>query len=106
MSGRENFAVGGGGVSECTEGPWEVDDPGESGRGMVEGILIIAENAPVGEKCVAECHSPTRAVADARLIAAAPDLLEACERALQYPTAGHTRTALRKAIARAKGETP
>ena len=68
-------------MSKHTPGPWIADAQDfESGPAMVDGTLIIAEGAPAGEKCVAECHSPTRMDADARLIAAAPDLLSAMER--------------------------
>lgn len=70
-------------MSEHTPGPWVIDAPEpESGLAMVEGTLILANGAPEGEKCVAECHSPTRMDADARLIAETPALLKVAEQAL------------------------
>jgi hypothetical protein len=51
-----------------TPGPWEVDDPGEGTVGMGEGLTIISQNEGTWP-LVAECLSPSRQEADARLIA-------------------------------------
>ena len=83
-----------------TPGPWEAsgDSIYRAGR-----IGVIADR-------VAYCHCGEylREVADARLIAAAPDLLEALEAALAYLVmagtdhAEPTRATIREAIAKAR----
>lgn len=96
-------------MSEHTPGPWtaEPQDP-EGPLAMVEGTLIVAMRAPVGERVVAECGSPTRMEADARLIAAAPDLLEAAKAIIAgwdqtgAPLPGTWNHPLRAAIAKAE----
>lgn len=69
-----------------TPGPWKICIPMNPDRAYGIEAHDDAEG-PDGEatQCVAEiCDgSPEVAVADARLIAAAPDLFAACEQALQ-----------------------
>jgi hypothetical protein len=97
-----------------TPGPWPVDQSGDGkryiiGKGLVEGpngyevAEVYADDAPYAE---------TRA--NARLIAAAPDLYEALEAILQTVDAQYAsgirwdpaqRDAARKALAKANGET-
>jgi hypothetical protein len=99
-------------MNKHTPGPWKsVHDPHYPGMMVVEGpempITIITSAIGVDFK------SYVRRVANAHLIAAAPDLLaalEACESAMQscmadfnqYDQAAYD--AARAAIARAKGE--
>ena len=85
-----------------TEGEWENDGLEISVRGR--GVIA---NCPTTKKGgVMEC------IANARLIAAAPDLYEACKGMLEgigltgyYPAAGKTKTdAIRQAVAKAEGK--
>lgn len=63
-----------------TPGPWKI-----AGHGNGAGILEI--HAP-SQRAV--CGVMQGSLADARLIAAAPELLEACERARIFCAHGHT----------------
>ncbi len=79
-----------------TPGPWRV---GDAGRTIFQ---------PVGIKAVAYCDKTENFRANARLIAAAPDLLEALERILGAARGTmdevRARHEARAAIAKAKGE--
>lgn len=103
-------------MSEHTPGPWKIFD----GWGSSQHDPIIVDSIPdVGGKCVANCicHiSATNddAAANARLIASAPDLLDALSEVIEW-IAGwdpnftldrewpQTREKVRAAIAKAKG---
>jgi hypothetical protein len=110
-----------------TPGPWEVADYEECRRvrGKINDSRPIAVN--VGSYVLATVwdpativHSDERCRANARLIAAAPDLLEVCERIddlMETPEACPDETitlevsvadlvAVRNAIRKARGETP
>jgi len=95
-----------------TAGPWYYrDTPNDPDI----AFTVLWQHAPVAEVYsanIAEC-SPASAEANARLIASAPDLLEACQEALAY--CEHLKSSmfgvepshadnLRAAIARATGE--
>ena len=96
-----------------TPGPWHLEWDADRESFMVydappdengEVFLTIAE-VHVGERVSNQCHQP----ANARLIAAAPDLLEACEELLIYlgdwdDTENETCVAARRAIAKARGQ--
>ena len=101
-----------------TPGPWEAvldEDPRGQPTGMYRGLVAICEKGERYLAVVAACGEVDRSqwVDNCRLIAAAPDLLAACERALdllgviedQY-RCGDTRTTaiLRAGIAKARGE--
>lgn len=91
-------------MSEFTKGPWHV---GANGT-----IIYAADNYAVANAIVFHGHHEGQMEANAQLIAAAPDLLEALESALPYLTmnqkaAGPTRQAhiayCLSAIKKAKG---
>lgn len=87
-------------TTKHTPGPWRFNPVGEV-RGA-DWNVVICDTYGNGDDDVAD--------ADARLIAAAPDLLAACEMALldmrYYATVhGESITAIEAAIAKAKGET-
>jgi hypothetical protein len=87
-------------MSKHTPGPWVLD------QGVSSKVMLIdskATNGAVGE--IVDCRNP----ADARLIAAAPDLLEALKYVLEddglIPRAtAKTRAVVHAAIAKATGE--
>jgi hypothetical protein len=95
-------------MSNPTPGPWRVKI--KSGR-----ACVIADKAP-GEyrsgfqyKLVAQCGTTNQKEANAVLIAAAPDLLEAAEAILARASATDhdpAITDLRNAVAKARGTTP
>ena len=77
-----------------TPGPWHVVE--DTGEYMVDSLLhnIV----------VCSTHPPQHA-ANARLVAAAPELLMACEEALEHVLEGSTcHDFISAAIAKAKGE--
>lgn len=62
---------------------WTLEDPGETGLGMVEGIMVFDDMAPEGEKLVAEVFRADWAPAIAalpRTLAINTALLEALEK--------------------------
>ena len=88
-------------------GPWRVADGGFDDR------VLDASNALVAGACdTADGKRHTGPWANARLIAAAPELLEACEEALAALTTDEgqgipgPRSFLRQVIAQARGEQP
>ena len=94
-----------------TPGPWVVGE-----KKNVSGILNIEILGEHGYSLVANCYGTTTGLADwyagarhvndnARLIAAAPDLLEALQLALPYVRNDNTASVMRAAIAKATGET-
>jgi hypothetical protein len=98
-----------------TKGPWRFDGPAFGFGALVEagnGAFIFG----IAAGDAAERRSEDECTANAALLAASPDLLEALERALPYvddaandcrdtpSEAGHILDAARAAIARAKGE--
>lgn len=66
-------------MSAHTPGPWEVGDLDRNGQRVVRGEMEVAT-------CWHHCLGPLEPVmeANARLIAAAPDGLEAVERCLEH----------------------
>lgn len=85
-------------MGEHTPGPWSWDYCPKVYQGDAEeGRLEIADVDP-------HCDLFLKtAIANARLMAEAPDLLAACENLLREPTTTHRREA-RAVIAKAKGE--
>lgn len=71
-----------------TPGPWRVDPRHCCDVETLSGVQITAalSEAEVGEEwqIIGPCPSLDEAEANARLIAAAPDLLEALKRTLEY----------------------
>ena len=83
-------------MSKHTPGPWEA----HTSRYLKFATVVIAD---VAHEIRSECSE-----ADARLISAAPELLEALQmvaRSSFLPTVGTTRAAVEAAIAKATGET-
>lgn len=93
-------------TTKHTPGPWMVGYGEAVGIGEIYGVGIDTEPdwTPV---CMLSLSEKVNEVdeANARLIAAAPDLLEACETALYVINANayRTRDTLRAAIAKATG---
>lgn len=96
-----------------TQGPWHfTNEPNaKRARGKFLTVLPVGDTVPV---CDVNRHRGPESEANARLIAAAPELLEACEDALAatvnestYPDgpciAKEIRDLMRAAIAKAKG---
>jgi hypothetical protein len=88
--------------TEHTVAPWRIYD-------RTGDICIQADDAGGVTVATIDCEYPEdriAALADARLIAAAPDLLEACQMAMPHHQGGHSAVgaALRTAIAKATGE--
>lgn len=87
-----------------TPGPWATDDANDAprdvmshgGRGLVATAYVILRGGE--EECPIAC-------ANARLIAAAPELLEACKNALEFSDGGYRwlNDMLRAAISKAEG---
>ena len=99
-------------MSNHTPGPWRVEHSTAKGY-LYMSYLYSDEHhiISVGGSSISKGENK----ANARLIAAAPDLLAACEAVWQscdregrimLPSNGTTITALRAAIAKAKGTTP
>lgn len=89
-----------------TKGPWEVVVAGgERGKTTIAHSAQFAIISGAGDERDIETK-----VADAFLIAAAPDLLEALEELLAHATfagiASHYEMAARSAIAKAEGKNP
>lgn len=103
-----------------TPGPWRVDANKTLGAYGVwtnygdhkgfDGSLYPSQICSVLDGGIARCDDKDKRDANARLIAAAPDLLEACEAALMNLDEIHGRERqwacdrLEKAIAKAKGQ--
>lgn len=74
-------------MSEHTPGPWEVNDTNRSGdlfiglAGEVNSFCIAVMQTPFPG--IPGCDSAEVVAANARLIAASPDLLAACEAAMR-----------------------
>lgn len=88
-------------AAKHTPGPWAYDQAGGEvyyADGDVEPVIAGIEQDGTSEE---------QADADGRLIAAAPDLLDACERAewwlSTHPEGSAMRDVLRAAIAKAEG---
>lgn len=64
---------GAGGMSAYTPGPWWCDTD----------HVVYPSDDRGGQSWIADCRGATNPVADARLIAASPDLLAACKVALK-----------------------
>lgn len=89
--------------SKHTPGPWDAISH-DFGRKKVWEVVAGPEERTI----VALNWFSTNAESDAKLIAAAPELLAACELALKdmnsWQISGPGRTAIENAIKRAKGE--
>lgn len=88
-------------MSEYTKGPWRVWE-------MKGGVWCICEpNKSTRHSHFAEVRVGNmwgeEGKANARLMAAAPDLLEALEMMLEFPNTGPATDAAKKAIAKAIG---
>ena len=87
-------------TTKHTPGPWEVDGIGQ----------VIVPARPPAWRTLADVYSvhgdEDQADADARLIAAAPELLAALEDLLPYLEDCRMDAGARAAIAKAKGEKP
>lgn len=96
-------------TSKHTPGPWEVMFAGSSKAGQpfkIDEAYVYAPNTQDDTAICADIIDPVTqeiSEANARLIAAAPDLLEACQLALDSDDKA-VRRFLRAAIAKAKGE--
>ena len=66
-----------------THTPWTVESCRDTLPGSIEGSRVFADNAPEGDKLIAQCYG-SRAVEHAQLIAASPDLLAALEALLGH----------------------
>ena len=62
-------------MSGHTPGPWRIEDHDEQGEPYENGVRIDADEGPVAFDVI-DCSAP--------LIAAAPELLAACQAALDY----------------------
>jgi hypothetical protein len=93
-----------------TKGPWNTGDSmNEFYNGRDWTVPVWASNGPEGGKIAAEAIAPARemAQANARLIAAAPDLLEALQEiveTLDTNDFAHWTESARSAIAKATGQ--
>jgi len=68
--------------NKFTPGPWHINGVGQNDY----RIGICSDNEDVAEVvCVDVCKESRKEKSNARLIAAAPDLLAACEQALRLP---------------------
>ena len=88
-------------MSAHTLGPWQF-------KANISSVAVYDEKgASIARLPVADASSKPRAIADARLIAAAPDLLEALEIAREalcdLPLMDPRTVAIRAAIAKATG---
>jgi hypothetical protein len=95
-------------MSAHTPGPWFVDE-----TSSLTQARVMSKNRGFGHTQVALCEQPkhSTAVNDARLIAAAPDLLEALQNMIHSHQYGHESdawkdawVAARAAIAKAEGK--
>lgn len=100
-------------VAQHTPGPWEASFVEESPLACARWIVLgpkPAANKPGNVVCDIEiCGEQAAtdkevAAADARLIAAAPDLLIACEAAILFVDDPYAAKLLRAAIAKARGQ--
>ena len=87
--------------SKRTPGPWKLEVWDMEGNIVVAGQHDARGVYPVAE-CSNKCLFPGQAEANARLISAAPDLLEALQELVELEVAKNMHKA-RAAIAKAKG---
>lgn len=87
-------------TTKHTPGPWAVSDVGE--------VVVCATGRTLCDVYSSPADDDAQADADARLIAAAPDLLAACEAVAATTWSRNTATIIgeqvRAAIAKAKGK--
>lgn len=92
-------------MSGHTPGPWEIDEATEAG---VRNVRIVARRTDLSAVCRIGLPGSDRVIEDARLIAAAPDLLAAAKLCQELLDGGFTLNqasfALRNAIKKAEGE--
>lgn len=89
-------------MSKHTSGPWEVTEP--NGRGMGIGIGSTQGYPYLPRAWLGHETRSEEQWANARLISAAPDLLEACEAALSMGDTKAVRQKLSAAYRKAMGE--
>lgn len=88
--------------AQHTPGPWVISYPSRRSRPHIrtpDGIYVMDGGSGSSRPSV-------RQLADARLIAAAPELLEALQMLLEFPNTGPATSAARAALAKATGEQP
>lgn len=101
-------------MSQHTPGPWDVFGAQDSGSDQWRALTVSQASMPFMRVCFMPSDGTETIMADAQLIAAAPDLLAACQRALSHPAVplcdcgepDCATTQLRAAIAKAAGEQP
>lgn len=97
-------------MSNHTEGPWQVHDLGDSGLERPDEWRSLRIDGPTGI-CVAVANATAApsyeqrgtVLANARLMASAPDLLAACEFAVQW-LSGEDAEIVQRAINKARGK--
>ncbi len=67
-----------------TKGPWPIEQTGDGKRYLIGNGLVEGPNGYEVAEVYSDDCDPDEALANAKLIAAAPELLEAAERALNY----------------------
>ena len=91
-------------MSEHTPGPWEVDEATEAGG---QNVRVVARHTDLSAVCRIGLPGADRVMEDARLIAAAPDLLAACKLCKELLDGGFTlnqaKFAVEDAINKAEG---
>ena len=93
-------------MSKHTPGPWHL---AEVENGSIKHMVPVGPDGYSLCTVVHDGDTPFGAIymdADARLIAAAPELLEALQMLLEFPNTGPATSAARAAIAKATGERP
>jgi hypothetical protein len=113
---RAHLLRSGAEMSKHTPGPWSLDQPGKISTSIIgpDGEFVIAGE---GDAWMVPFACRDEAVANATLVAAAPDLLAAAKEALSYiralyqtahgkglPSNNSMAKQLRDAIAKAEGE--
>ena len=95
-------------TTKHTPGPWYVGSGTYEGRNIYSTASVTDGEGFTYQPVVATAEDNEVACwdANARLIAAAPDLLEALQMLLEFPNTGPATTTARAAIARATGDQP
>ena len=88
----------------ASPGPWKVGQYLGSPRQFVIHMDVGDKGRGSDVAFTSAAFGNDETIANARLIAAAPDLLEALQMLLEFPNTGPATTTARAAIARATGE--
>jgi hypothetical protein len=91
-------------MAEHTQGPWRVGPTQQEPHGIQSVLILAGEDAVrfgVAKVAIIDFRDAEQATANANLIAAAPDLLEALHDLLARPTDGAARERARAAVAKA-----